>query len=74
MKSIKDSSIVNKYPGWKMNDYSEVELAYFKESFNQLMEIAKKDYNKYDLGEIGRYLGISRKFLAIILAILLVAK
>jgi len=73
-KAINDSSIVNKYPGLKMDDYSEEELAYFKESFNQLMDMAKRNHYKYDLGEVGRYLGVSRNILAVILAIISVVK
>lgn len=46
----------------------------FKQSFALLMEYAKHNQNKYDLGEFGRYLGISRDILAIILAIISVAK
>lgn len=46
----------------------------FKKSFALLMEFAKHNQNKYDLGEFGRYLGISRDILAIILALISVAK
>jgi len=73
VKTINDSLFITKLYTLDFNNYSETELAYFKESFNQLMEIAKKNHYKYDLGEVGRYLGISRKILAIILAILSVA-
>jgi hypothetical protein len=46
----------------------------FKQSFALLMEYAKHNQNKYDLGEFGRYLGISRNILAIILALISVAR
>jgi len=38
----------------------------FKRSFALLMEYAKHNQNKYDLGKFGKYLGISRDILAII--------
>lgn len=46
----------------------------FKKSYGLLLEYAKYNQNKYDLGEFSRYLGISRNILAIILAILSVVK
>jgi hypothetical protein len=46
----------------------------FKQSFALLMEYAKHNQNKYDLGEFGRYLGISRNILAIILALISAAR
>lgn len=46
----------------------------FKKSFALLMEYAKHNQNKYDLGEFGRYLGISRNIMAIILALIFVAR
>ena len=73
-KAINDSLFVVNPNKLNLNDYSEEELAYFKESFQQLMEMAKRNHYKYDLGEVGRYLGISRNLLAIILAIISVAK
>jgi hypothetical protein len=73
-KTISDSLFIT-YPNTlNLNNYSFEELVYFKESFNQLMEIAKKNHFKYDLGEVGRYLGISRNILAVILAIISVVK
>jgi len=74
VKAISDSVLVTQPDTFNKNDYSEEEFTYFKDSFKQLMEIAKKNHYKYDLGEVGRYLGISRKILAIILAIISVAK
>ena len=38
------------------------------------MQLTKKDRNKYDLGFVTKYLGISQKVMAIILAIISVAK
>lgn len=73
-KTINDSKLVTQYAKFNLGDYSEDEQEFFKESFQQLMEIAKKDHYKYDLGEVGKYLGISRNILAIILAIISVAK
>ena len=73
-KTINDSLFII-YPNTlNLNNYSNEELAYFRQTFQQLMEIAKKNHYKYDLGEVGRYLGISRNILTIILAIISVAK
>lgn len=46
-------------------DYSE-----FCQSFSKGLQALYKNHTKYDLGEISRYLGISKKIAAIILAIL----
>ncbi|MFZ1517365.1 MAG: hypothetical protein WAU11_01240 [Ignavibacteriaceae bacterium] len=46
----------------------------FKQSFALLMEYEKHNQNKYDLGEFGRYLGISKDIMTIILALISVAK
>lgn len=46
----------------------------FKKSFALLMEYANHNQNKYDLGEFGRYLGISRNIMAIILALISAAR
>jgi hypothetical protein len=73
-KTINDSLFII-YPNTlNLNNYSNEELAYFKETFNQLMEMAKRNHYKYDLGEVGRYLGISRNILTVILAIISVVK
>lgn len=72
-KTISDSLFIIYPNNLNLNNYSNEELAYFKETFQQLLEIAKKNHNKYDLGKVGRYLGISQKVLALILAILSVA-
>lgn len=73
-KAINDSLTLI-YPDiLDLNNYSNEKLAYFKETFQQLMELAKKNHYKYDLGEVGRYLGISRNVLAVILAIISVVK
>ena len=73
-KTIDDSLFIT-YPNTSsLYNYSKDELSYFKETFQQLMEIARRNHHKYDLGEVGRYLGISRKIMAVILAIISVAK
>ena len=74
VKAISDSVLITQPYAFNTSDHSEEELTYFKDSFKHLMEIAKKNHYKYDLGEVGRYLRISRKILAIILAIISVAK
>lgn len=73
-KSINDSSLFmqNLYLSFSENYKEQTED--FKKSFALLMEYAKHNQNKYDLGEFGRYLGISRNIMAIILAIISVAK
>lgn len=73
-KAINDSLFVVNPNKLNLNDYSEEELAFFKESFQHLMAMAKRNHYKYDLGEVGRYLGISRNILAVILAIISVVK
>ena len=73
-EAINDSLFVIEPYNLSLNDYSKEELAYFKETFQQLMEIVKKNHYKYDLAEVGRYLKISRKILAIILAMISVTK
>ncbi len=45
-------------------------LYYYKKNMTKLLALRYADYNKYDLGIIGRYLGLSKKAFAIILAIL----
>ncbi len=45
-------------------------LANYKRYMSDLLAIEYKDFNKYDLGMVSRYLGISKKVFAIILAIL----
>ena len=60
-KAMNDSLFIINPDTLNLNNYSDEELAYFKESFNQLLEIAKRNHYKYDLGEVGRYLGISRE-------------
>ena len=73
-KTISDSLFIF-YPNTlNLNNYSDKELAYFRQTFQQLLEIAKKNHNKYDLGEVGKYLGISRNILAVLLAIISVVK
>jgi hypothetical protein len=73
-KTMSDSLFIIYPNNLNINNYSSEELAYFRQTFQQLMEIAKRNHYKYDLGEIGRYLGISQKIFAIILAILSIAK
>lgn len=45
------------------------QFAQFKASLNKLLEIEYRKVMKYDLGEIGIYLGLSKKIIAIILGI-----
>lgn len=73
-KAINDSALILQSYCLDLKDYHKEELESFKESFSLLMELAKKDRNKYDLGFVTKYLGISQKVMAIILAILSVAK
>ncbi|MBK7632799.1 MAG: hypothetical protein IPJ23_19395 [Ignavibacteriales bacterium] len=73
-KSINDSALFLQPYNLDLKDYSKEKLESFKESFSLLMELAKKDRNKYDLGIVTKYLGISQKVMAIILAILSIAK
>lgn len=73
-KVLTDSTFTIQSYKLNLNEYSDEELADFRESFQMLMEYAKNDRNKYDLGVVGKYLGISRNIMAIILAILSAAK
>lgn len=50
------------------------QLRGFKDSYSFLMKSEYKNLFKYDLGVVGKYLGISKNILAIILAIISVAK
>jgi hypothetical protein len=50
------------------------ELESFKLSLNILRGIEYKNRTKYDLGEFGKYLGLSRNIIAIILAVLSLMK
>ena len=45
-------------------------LASFKNSWARLMELEYEESTKYDLGKVGKYLGISQKVFAIVLAVL----
>ena len=73
-KTINDSTLILQPYSLDLRDYPKEELESFKESFSLLMELAKKDRNKYDLGFVTKYLGISQQVMAIILAIISVAK
>lgn len=73
-KVLNDSTFTFQSYRLNANEYSGEELVDFKKSFQMLMEFAKEDRKKYDLGTVGRYLGISRNIMAIILAIISVAK
>lgn len=73
-KAINDSALILQAYSLDINVYHKEELGSFKESFSLLMELEKKDRNKYDLGFVTKYLGISQQVLAIILAIISVAK
>ena len=74
LKAKNDSALSPQPYSLDLKDYSKEELTSFKESFSLLMEIEKNDRNKYDLGFVTKYLGISQQVMAIILAILSVAK
>jgi len=59
----------------KLNSSNKIQissdkLASFKNSWTRLMELEYKESTKYDLGEVGKYLGISKNVFAIVLAIL----
>lgn len=73
-KAINDSGILIQHFHLDFNENYKDSTEDFKQSFGLLMEYAKHNQNKYDLGEIGRYLGISRDILAIILAIVSITK
>ncbi len=73
-RAINDSVFLLQPDSLNLKHYSKEGLESFKESFRLLMEYASKDRNKYDLGVVGKYLGISRNIMAIILALISVAK
>ena len=73
-KAINDSVRLIQHSHLDFNENYKDSTEDFKQSFGLLMEYVKHNQNKYDLGEFERYLGISRKILAIILAILSIAK
>lgn len=50
------------------------QLKGFKDSYSFLMKSEYKNLFKYDLGVVGKYLGISKNIMAIILAIISIAK
>jgi len=52
----------------------EDELKSFKISLNILREMEYESLIKYDLGELGKYLGLSRNIMAVILAIISLLK
>jgi hypothetical protein len=54
--------------------FNEDQLKGFKDSYSFLMKSEYKNLFKYDLGVVGKYLGISENIMAIILAIISVAK
>lgn len=54
--------------------FNEDQLKGFKDSYSFLMKSEYKNLFKYDLGVVGKYLGISKNILAVILAIISVAK
>ena len=73
-KAVNDSALLLEPYSFDLKDYSKEDLKSFKETFSLLMELAKKDRNKYNLGFVTKYLGISQQVMAIILAIISVAK
>lgn len=54
--------------------FNEDRLKGFKDSYLFLMKSEYKNLFKYDLGVVGKYLGISKNILAVILAIISIAK
>lgn len=56
---------------WNSN---EVELVSLKISLKLLRQLEYRNRMKYDLGELGKYLGISKNIMALILAILSLLK
>ena len=54
--------------------FNENQLKGFKDSYSFLMKSEYRNLFKYDLGVVGKYLGISKNILAVILAIISVAK
>ena len=73
-KALNDSALVFQSYKLNLNEYSEEELEDFKKSFQMLLGLEKAERIKYDLGVVGKYLGISRNIMTIILAIISVAK
>ena len=73
-KAINDSAFLRQYYFWGFKHNYKDETEGFKESFKLLMDYAKHNQNKYDLGVVTKYLGISQKVMAIILAIISVIK
>ena len=73
-KAISDSALLLQPYSLDQKYNNEEELESFKESFSLLMESAKRERNKYDLGVVTKYLGISQRVMAIILAIISVVK
>jgi len=54
--------------------FNKDQLKGFKDSYSFLIKAEYKNLFKYDLGVVGKYLGISKNIMAIILAIISVAK
>lgn len=54
--------------------FNEDQLKGFKDSYTFLMKSEYQNLFKYDLGVVGKYLGISKNIMAIILAIISVTK
>ena len=54
--------------------FNEDQLKGFKDSYSFLMKSEYKNLFKYDLGVVGKYLGLSENIMAIILAIISVTK
>jgi len=72
--AINDSSLYNIKNKLELYDYPKDRTAYFHDSFQLLLQLEKKQQGKYDLGELSRYLGISRDVLAVILVIISAVK
>lgn len=54
--------------------FNEDQLKGFKDSYSFLMKSEYQNLFKYDLGVVGKYLGLSENIMAIILAIISVTK
>ena len=70
LKGINMNEISNRLAWFENKD----ELESFKLSLNILREIEFKNRKKYDLGGLGKYLGLSRNIMTFILALLSLLK
>lgn len=63
------SKTFSDYPSF-YNTQQEIQFEKFKKEMYRILALKYKDYTKYDLGEIGYYLGLSKNIMAIVLAII----